>query len=562
MYRDNLALLMEKFPSVGLLAFSFFLEEKFSIEHLPLDWPGHLPEVELLYVYGLAAAVYEPLRAWLHAKAARRLVFVENEPGAMGAFLHSLFAKPILLDPQVEICFFHKGKQLDAQLQAIAQKHPVQTLEIIALPSRKKGLFWQLRLKLLRHTTLSYGRFLDRAHGNHLFLNFLRNAPQVERSFYVNSLRGVFKGIPAVVCGAGPSLQSALKTLRTLENRALIFAGGSAISALSAAGIEPHFCIAVDPNEEEFLRMKNSFAFEVPFLYSTRLHPDVFCALNGPYGYLRFQFSDACELWMKEKLQLSDALIGEQLADESLTVTALAVSVADWFGCNPILLAGLDMAYTGGKRYASTVGIDEGFEALKTRRTASDRILLKKGRSGRATYSAVRWVIESSSLSQYAKNCPHIRFINTTEGGIGFQGIDYMPLDQAIQTCTEEVDLKGLVHAAISQGKIEASAQQMAELIQELLESLKRVIFHLKILSGRQKGSLALAEIEMQEEIAFSVLFHDIGQLLPHMLRAQSSDKKWPAFLELAERYLAASYVHGTRASKGTTKRLPLAAQA
>jgi hypothetical protein len=538
MYRDNLALLMERFPSVGLLAFSFSSEIFFCLDALPANWPTPIAEVEVLYLFGLAGRAYEPLKAWLHEKADRKLVFLENEPGSMGSFLYSPLAKPILLDPQVDLYFLPKGKHLDDALQKIAKSYPVQTLDVIALPFRKKGVFWKIRLKLLRYTTLSYGSFLDRAYGDRLFVNFLRNAPHLANSFYVNSLQGVFSNIPALICGAGPSLQSDLEIIRTLENRVLIFAGGSAISALSSAGIQPHFCIAVDPNEEEVVRMKNSFAFEVPFLYSTRLHPDVFCTLNGPYGYLRFQFSDVCELWMKEELQLSDALIGEKLADESLTVTALAASVADWFGCNLILLAGLDMAYTGGKRYASAVGIDEGFKELKSRRTASDRIVLKKGREGKATFSAIRWIMESASLSSYAKACPAIRFINTTKGGIGFKGIDYMPLDQAIQKCTQEYDLKGLVHAASSQGKISTEPNRIAKSIQELQESLKKVVAYLHVLSGNAKGIPALAEIEMQEELAFSVLFHDIGQLLPHMLRNQSPDRKWPVFLELAEKYL------------------------
>ncbi len=98
-----------------------------------------------------------------------------------------------------------------------------------------------------------------------------------------------------------------------------------------------------------------------------------------------------------------------------------------------------------------------------------------------------------------------------------------------------------MVHAAISQAKLTVESNRLVQLIQELQESLKRVIAHLRVLSGSEKGIAALAEIEMQEEIAFSVLFHDIGQLLPHMLRNLPAERKWPVFLQLAENYLAAT---------------------
>jgi Uncharacterized protein conserved in bacteria len=519
---------------LGLIASSFPIEEP-ALENFS-SWPADLPDLNVLYVYGLSLEAYKFLQPWLHTDSSRRLIFLENRQGLIGAFLQTIGAADPLADPQVEFHFLPKGSALNAALQSLAEAHPVGSLDVVALPSRRTSYFRSLRLQLLRKTLLSEAILKDRSYGYQLFFNFVQNAPHVERSFYFNALKGAFSSIPAVICGAGPSLSSAFKTLEALENRALIFACGSAIAACSAAGITPHFCVAVDPNQEEFLRLKNSFAFEVPFIYSTRVHPHVFSTLNGPLGYVRSQFGDISQLWLEEELGLTGPLVGHQLSSESISVTSMAVAAAEWLGCPSILFAGLDMAYTGEQRYCSAVGVSQTPQE-KSSQTTSDRILSKKDRKGKKVHSAVRWVMESSSLSHYAKLHPHVQFINTTDGGIGFQSIPYQPLDLAIRQFPQEYDLRGLLHAAISSASLPSVS--ISQKLDELRFSLLKVIDHLHILSGLKSGSTVLAEIEMKEEIAFSVLFYDVFRILPHIVRTNKSSTHWPAFLELAQKYLA-----------------------
>ncbi len=531
MYRSHLALLMEKSPLLALRAPSFPLQETPSQDFS--SWPAVFPNVNILYLYGLDLKAYELLHPWLQSNPSRKAIFLENQEGIISAFLHTNGATAFLSDAQVELHFLPKGASLQQTLQALAETHPVDSLDCIALPSRKTSYFRSLKLQLLRKTLLSHAIMKDRCHGYQLFYNFVQNAPQTQNSFYFNALRGTFSSIPAIICGAGPSLASAFHILSSLENRALIFACGSAIAACSKAGITPHFCVAVDPNEEEFFRLKNSFSFEVPLLYSLRVHPHVFSTLNGPFGYVRSQFSDISQLWLEEELHFSDPLIGHQLSSESISVTSMAVAAAEWLGCPSILFAGLDMAYTGDQRYCSAVGVSET-PPKKLPQTVSDRLLAKKDRQGKKVHSAVRWVMESSSLSHYAKLHPHVQFINTTDGGIGFQSIPYQPLAEAIQSFPQEHDLRGLLHAAISSAPM--PTLPILQKLAELRTSLLNVIDYLHILSGSKPGSTVLAEIEMKEELAFSVLFYDIFRILPHMAPHES---KWEAFLELAQKYLA-----------------------
>jgi hypothetical protein len=80
-------------------------------------------------------------------------------------------------------------------------------------------------------------------------LNTLTNAAVVATEGDVAALFGVFPRVPAVVVGAGPSLDKNLKGLTKLEGKVLVVAVDTAVRPLLAAGIRPHLVVAVDPSE-------------------------------------------------------------------------------------------------------------------------------------------------------------------------------------------------------------------------------------------------------------------------------------------------------------------------
>lgn len=515
---DAADLFMERFPALGLMMGGWDYKE------LPKEEIGtlRLDKEEVFYFFGLHSDVYFQIKEWL--KGGKQLVFLENDPGIIASFLKKEEAVEILSNPQVHI-------ELLGDIDALVSRFPLKRIEVAGLKS-KKGLK-NLRLKILRKTALAHALHMDRLHGYQPFYNFVENLKYLPRSFYANRLKGAFKGVPAVVCGAGPSLGPTVETLRSLESKALIVAGGSTLAALSSKGINPHFGMAVDPNLEEYRRLKNSFAFEVPLLYSTRVHPDIFRTCNGPFGYMRSGIGGIPELWIEEEIGLSEPLLGDFLSNETISVTGICVAWAQFLGCNPILLNGIDMAYTGGVRYASGVDSDEeiAFDAIDREKSAADRIVRKKGRMGKIVYSSVRWVIESASISHFAKKQREVQFINTTIGGIGFKGIDYMPIEQAVAHFKEQ-NLRAQVFEKINRSRMPSKTEEkILEQMQAMKQSLTKLISCLEVLAKEKKGSSALAEMELEEEIATLYLFYDIRQIL------KSGPLFWNNWLTLARKY-------------------------
>ena len=85
-----------------------------------------------------------------------------------------------------------------------------------------KAIFSKLQMGV--ELTLCHYRDYGTAQMKNVFSNFLFNH-SIKKA---EDLFGKFHGIPAIICGAGPSLTRHIETLKNISDRALIFGGGSA----------------------------------------------------------------------------------------------------------------------------------------------------------------------------------------------------------------------------------------------------------------------------------------------------------------------------------------------
>jgi hypothetical protein len=532
----------------------------------------NLDEVAILYVYGARSGHYfAALEGWLKEKKDRRLIFLEDELSAIKELLHSEHAESLFSHPQVVIHFLSSA----AKLEEIVETYPCDRIEVVASELYRKGKkrqFQKIRLKLLRQSTVAHAILTESLYAHKMIVNLLCNIKRWDGAFFAGGLKGKFKGIPAVICGAGPSLQADIPLLKTMEDRALIIAGGSTIAALSHQGIQPHLGIALDPNPEEFERLKIASAFEMPLLFATRVQPDIFNALNGERGYLITYTGGPCEYHFEQEVGIVGDPIGPELGPEALSVTTLSVALAVEMGCNPILLDGIDLAYTGMRRYAEGILPSSEMQAseLRQQKKASERLLKRKDVHGHYVSTLVKWVMESECIAAYASAQEATRFINVTQGGIGFPGILHRSLSEVMQEeLGPSLDLRALVHAETQRLKLPPLKEKIEQEMKSVGESLRRLYrIASDILSELQQdslstGKMALLEMDFQEEKAFGCLFPLLGQALDQLLfRAfpvslhlseeektrllrESKIKKWTHWKEMIESEILVFQRHG-----------------
>ncbi len=488
------------------------------IEKEVAAWHSKLPldRAEILYIYGIGLGhYYAPVKAWLAEKRERALVFLEDDIGALAAFANGPHCDTLLSDPKVHIRFLQKES---ADVEDLARAFPSDKVEVSYLAAYKKmrpKKCQRLELKLQRRSFMTKASVNDILYSHYLFKNLTQNFLRIAETFNATQWKDRFKNVPAIICGAGPSLERAAPILKTVEQRALVIAGGSTLTALSHLGIRPHIAMALDPNHQEIERLRPSTQFDVPLIYSNRLYPEVFDICNGPFGYLRSDTGGSVEEWMQKELGLDDPAVGHEMGAEAFSVTTLAVAYAYHMGCNPIILTGVDLAFTSGSSYAPGIVADP--KALTAE--VKEKKLRRKDRHGRYVTTLVKWVMESEAIGTYAKKHPDRQFLNATDEGIGFPHIDYQPLEQAVQQhCTQSLDLRGYIHEAICQTamppdfgpKVKSSLASLGASLKRCVPLVSQMILELEKKPTEENSMMTLLNLDFQEESAYEPLFKNI----------------------------------------------------
>lgn len=494
--------------------------------------------VGVLYVYGIGLGYYyEAAVEWLHADYKRVLVFLEDDLAVLRKFLETERAENLLQDAQVHIVYIKDASAIKEGLSSIFWNVALAKAQTSALQfyQRSKAEMYNLLSHEIAYSSelkkSTVEEYLDC--GTAYFMNCYRNIHYLAEDYMGSHLYGKFEKIPAIICGAGPSLEKNMHLLKQLKDRALIFAGGSAINILNGASIQPHLCAAIDPNEAQNVRLSNAQTYEVPFFYRHRLGHSAFKTIHGPRLFLTGSGGYDIAQYFEAKLNIeSDDL------DEGRNVINFCMEIAKRLGCDPIIFVGTDLAFTDCKTYSGGVVHDHELEKESLQYYASFEStgLLKKDIFGAPIYSLWKWIAESEWIGEWAQNNPELHLYNCTEGGLGFPNVPNISLREAAgRFLQSQYDLSGRIHCEIQnsrQGNI--TREQVDECLQELKESLSRCCEHLEALRRdtwqmseklkvspdqpqQQSGLAALAETDLTEEAAYTfilAIFNEVYSLL------------------------------------------------
>ncbi|MCI0382253.1 MAG: DUF115 domain-containing protein [Chlamydiae bacterium] len=536
-------LLQERFPEISFfLSFSPFTttlsKRKERIK------AGDLENVGLLYVFGIEVSESFPIFSkWLEEKKERILVFIDDDLASYDLFLRGKYTKQILSHLQIHLRYIKPKEKIEEVCEELSYAFIAEKIEVLASDRyAKRKEFQKIKEWILRASSLSFALSQEILYGDQIGKNVLSNFSHLSRSFFTNRLKGKFKDIPMVICGAGPSLENSIEELRLVENRAIILAAGSALPILTHHQILPHLAMAVDPNLEEYEKLKETSACEIPILYAGRLCPLLFSALKGPFGYMQTQTGGLIEEWLEKKLGIKSAPIGTNLSKESFSVTTLAIAFSVFVQCNPIILCGVDLAYTSLKRYSSGMSEKHGKVDLKNLmedKRATDYLIFRNG-----VPTITKWIMESDAISDFAKKNAKYSFFNATEGGIGFSGIPNHSLEKIVSShLMKEYDLREKIRSAIQNCYAfpKTTDQKFSRAKKEMQKSLKKVEtivqnYLLQLEKNRESPMLLLLEMELKEEIAYEGLLRGVVEIA--YVRFHNEILAWSHLQKMVESYL------------------------
>lgn len=409
-----------------------------------------LKDVNTLFVYGMGLGYYyEPLKDWLQESRDNYLVFLEDDPEVLYHFLNTERAKAVLKNPQIRIVFLEGNKSDTKKLDGLAMHFASRPYQLTALMHNLKMRVDQLLdLNTKLEYLLNVKKFVLEEFaslGTPFYRNFYVNLLKLPESKIGSKLFKKFNGIPAIVCGAGPSLGKNIEIVKQMKDRALIIAGGTAVNALNAAGVNPHFGFGIDPNPDQSLRILTNEAFMVPYFYHMRMNSTALNMLHGDLYYQNVIKTYPVTYWIEKKLGIKALPI-----EGGYNVVNASLDMAEALGCSPIITVGVDLAYSEGKSYSRIQAVHPVAEGVMSFVTKNEReeLIPRVDIHGQPVLTLWKWMLEAVWYSRFLVNHPHSVIINATEGGIGFPGVPNMTMKEVSEAyLLKEHDFKGMIQA-------------------------------------------------------------------------------------------------------------------
>ena len=293
-----------------------------------------------------------------------------------------------------------------------------------------------------------------RARGRVWIDDIVENAEYMAKAPSALHLQGAFPKVPAFIIGAGPSLNKNLHLLEQATESGIVFAVNSSGRALDRAGVKPQILAALESVDVSPLIADLSFIDDVVRLFSLTAHPNLFRTGKGPLLTL-FEL-------LPHIAGPFETFFGRPGLPVCGSVSTACFSLAYRMGCDPIVLVGQDLAYTGGRCYAdgtpfeaSRIEVEgtnirhEWCEAMiKTNEKTMSHLL-----PGQKATTAPAWGGEGHVYSAATFN--HVRrwfervagmlaksggpsLINATEGGASIEGFLEVPLSEVLSGLTKQ----------------------------------------------------------------------------------------------------------------------------
>ncbi len=228
-------------------------------------------------------------------------------------------------------------------------------------------------------------------------------------------LAGALAGVPALVVGAGPSLDQSLEYLAGVEDKALVLAAASALGPLAGVGVYPHLAVALEAKDES-RQFRGADTALTALAAATASNPRHFSQWGGQMGLFHLQ------PWLARLAGGGSALATGGHA------TSAAFSLAILWGCDPIILVGQDLAYTGGRIHASgrPGGEEDGLPELVPVPAIDGSV----AGTSLVMQSYITWYQEAAAY--LARRQGERRVINATAQGAYIPGFEHQPLERVL----------------------------------------------------------------------------------------------------------------------------------
>ncbi len=393
---------------------------------------GYAPVVIFLG-FGLGYQVQSALQDFSQQLCIQHIVIIEKDLTVFRAALQYHDFSRIITHPAIHLFVGCSASELFFALRTHFVNHPsvleyARNLKFIALPAlhRFEPSYYGEAYRCVKDATLHILQHMgndpyDALLGIRQTVANLR--PLIEDPG-IAAFRGCFRAKPGIVIGAGPSLNKNIHLLREAADKAVLIAVDAALKPLLNAGVRPHLVTNIERTagvNAFFLNLGRQE--EIFFVFSPVAAPGTYAAFDGPKI-----IAHRYEKLMQWLALPKGALTGGPL------VCNFAFDMAQYLGCDPIILVGQDLSFTpSGATHASGNVFGQIDEYKRDTREV-------EGNYQERLLTTPSFEEGRKSLEVQVRHYPGV-CINATEGGARINGCRFVSLRRSIDAyCRVGVD--------------------------------------------------------------------------------------------------------------------------
>ena len=314
--------------------------------------------------------------------------------------------------------------------------------------------------------------------------NRLANIPLLRNACTIHALRGLGRGMPVLLVGAGPSLTPALPYLRQAASRALIIAVDAALAPLTAAGIVPDFVVSVDFNTLNIEKVVGQVGRHQPFclVVGAKVAPLIPQMMTVQRLVWAFD-SSVAENWLRRAC-------GEQSLGGAAGLPSgahLALALAIILEADDVTLVGVDLAHgSGASEHAA------GVATARSGRAAKAEIYVPGTRGGEVPTS-LSFSSQRQGLEAMIAEAPGIAFNNASPTGAMIAGARPVELAAKLAAMAElPPQSRGGLVAALAEKRLDFSLvsgalEQCLSRVVGVRDKLAQLAGELKLLTNAVK---------------------------------------------------------------------------
>ncbi len=275
--------------------------------------------------------------------------------------------------------------------------------------------------------------------------NYLENVTSLLESPPIDVLKDKFAGIPALIVGAGPSLEKNAHLLKEVKGKALIIAAISAYRPLLKFGVMPDIVISAEKVGLSTFFANDKEDEEVRLLLAEVSNPSLYTERKVKKRYTYFSTYNTLS-------REHAAFWGNRYFPEgSGSVSTTALDIAVYAGAGPVILMGQDLSYSNNKTHVTgsvygeqelefgkngvNIKEQEVYTAEPIERKGD--LLWLEGMDGKLIPSCAAWVIVHQWFEDYSERMSEREvypvLINSSEGGADIKGYENKPFSDVIE---------------------------------------------------------------------------------------------------------------------------------